>query len=125
MLKLASGGSPGQPSQKGDGQLRILSANISMWGLQAEESFGVLIWGVFRRWHSQSTTGCQQHLQNRKAVEAYWFHGSSSSKKTGNSIKGTSGGRCIGTRNHVAMAAWTMKKSDVSGARDSTGVLKW
>ena len=35
--------------------------------------------------------------------------------KSVNSINGTPGGPCMATRNHVAMAAWSMQKSDVSG----------
>ena len=37
-----------------------------------------------------------------------------SAKKSVNSINGTSGGTCVATRNHVAMAAWSREKSDVS-----------
>ena len=36
-------------------------------------------------------------------------------KKSVNSINSTSGGTCMATRNHVAMAAWSIRKSHVSG----------
>ena len=61
--------------------------------------------------------GCKQCQQIRQAVEADGLprHCSNSKKKSVNSINGTSGGTCMATRNHVAMAAWSVPKSDVSG----------
>ena len=55
--KLAVGGSLAQPVQQGNGEqpFRILSANISTCGPQAEGFLRILRLDAFRRWHSRST----------------------------------------------------------------------
>ena len=101
----------------GDGHLRILSANISTLGPQAE---GFLRSPEMGR--IQTVALAEHHVgaNSINKLDKLWrqtgFRGTATTaKKSVNSINGTSGGTCMATRSHVAMAAGSREKSDVSG----------
>ena len=78
---------------------------------------GVLRWDACRR-----VALAEHHLgaDSISKVDMPWqqsgFRGTAApAKHSENSTKGTSGVTIIATRNHVALAAWSMEKSDVCG----------
>ena len=104
--------STGSRASVGDGHLRILSANISTWGPQAE---GFLRSPEMGR--IQTVALAEHHVgANRiNKLDKLWrqtgIRGTAATvEKSVNSINGTSDGTCMATRNHVAMAAWSMQK---------------
>ena len=109
--------STGSRASVGDGHLRILSANISTWGPQAEGYMRSPEMGRF-----QTVALAEHHVgaNSINKLDKLWrqtgFRGTAATaKKSVNSINGTSGGTCMATRNDVAIAAWSREKSDVSG----------
>ena len=105
---LLSKGVQRSPASVGDDHLRILSANISAWGPQAE---GILRGPAMERFQTMALAehhfGCKQYQQIKQAVEAYCLprHGSNSktsrsSGKRGNDTAAPSGCPKLSSHRH-------------------------